>query len=132
MIKRVLHKATVVLLVIGLLFNNINTLVIMGHFLWNQDFIAATLCVQKDNQQGCNGKCHLQKQLAQNDSRSNNQDAPLPENKPQSLDVFCLAKSSTIEIQFIQTLLPKVSVSRNVFKITKTALAVETPPPILS
>ena len=39
--------------------HNINTLVIIGDFLANQDIIAKTLCIQKEEQKGCNGKCQL-------------------------------------------------------------------------
>ena len=65
MIKVFLHKIVSILLVAILLANNINTLTIVGDFVVNQDFIAKTLCIQKEDQQGCNGKCHLKKQLAQ-------------------------------------------------------------------
>ncbi len=33
------------------------------YFFAYQDYIIKELCVQKDNQQGCNGKCYLMKQL---------------------------------------------------------------------
>ena len=33
------------------------------YFFAYQDYIIKELCVQKDNQQGCNGKCYLMKKL---------------------------------------------------------------------
>ena len=64
MFKGFTYKITALLLVTILLANNISTLAIVGDFIVNQDFIANTLCIQKEDQQGCNGKCHLKKQLA--------------------------------------------------------------------
>lgn len=40
----------------------------MVYYLAYQDYIAKELCVQKDNQQGCNGKCYLVKKLSEKSS----------------------------------------------------------------
>lgn len=45
---------------------NVNNAIIVIDFVVNQDVIAKTLCIQKEEQKGCNGKCHLKKQLRQN------------------------------------------------------------------
>jgi len=47
----------------------LNTFVVID-FIINQDFIALNLCVQKDNQQGCNGKCQLTKTLKENNQEN--------------------------------------------------------------
>lgn len=63
MISVIANKITTFVLVFILFAHNINILAIIDDFIVNQDFIAKTLCVQKENQQGCNGKCHLMKEL---------------------------------------------------------------------
>ena len=89
MIATLAHKITAFTLVFILFAHNINTLVIMGDFLANQAIIAKNLCIQKDDQQGCNGKCQLTKELKQSNPDSNT-DLPAQETRRMSLDVFCL------------------------------------------
>lgn len=62
--------------IMGQLF--VSTYVVID-FVINQDYIAANFCVQKDDQQGCNGKCHLTKTLketAPSDTNSSQQNTP--------------------------------------------------------
>jgi len=87
MILKVTYKLNVSFLTFVLLANNINNVVIITDFVINQDFIAKTLCIQKEEQKGCNGKCHLAKQLVQNNTDSNS-DTPMPTNDRTRLDVF--------------------------------------------
>ncbi len=58
-----LQRIIAFFLVVILLAYNIKTASIIVDFKINQRKIAETLCVQKDNQQGCNGKCQLVKAL---------------------------------------------------------------------
>ena len=89
MILKVIYKAIALFLTFVLLANNINNVVIVTDFVVNQDFIAKTLCIQKDDQKGCNGKCHLAKQLVQSNTDSGS-DAPLPNTNRTRLDVFVI------------------------------------------
>ncbi|HUH27095.1 hypothetical protein [Gelidibacter sp.] len=89
MIATIAHKITAYVLVFILFAHNINTLVIIGDFLANQAIIAKNLCIQKDDQQGCNGKCQLTKQIVESTPDSNN-DLPAQETRRMSLDAFCL------------------------------------------
>lgn len=89
MIATLAHKITAFILVLILFAHNINTLIIMGDFLANQAVIAKNFCIQKDDQQGCNGKCQLTKQLKESTPDSNT-DVPVQETRRMSLDVFCL------------------------------------------
>ena len=75
------------MLTIALLANNINTIVIVSDFIINQDVIATTLCIQKEEQKGCNGKCQLRQELidSSTDKRS---DDPLYNFERLHLDVF--------------------------------------------
>jgi len=131
MISAIAHKLTAFVLVFILFAHNINTLVIVGDFLINQDFIAKTLCIQKDNQQGCNGKCHLKKQLSENNSDSNSK-IPAQESKRMALDVFCVSSINMIDSQYIEYKLPQILLSHKSPKIVKTFLEIDTPPPIFS
>lgn len=53
----------------------INTATLL-RFVKDQDIIANTLCVQKDMQLGCNGKCYLSKMLAETSKDSKEQQLP--------------------------------------------------------
>lgn len=128
MIKSITHKITAYVLVVILLAHNINTLVIVGDYLANQDFIAKTLCIQKDDQQGCNGKCHLKKQLAQNESGTNGK-APVQESKRVVLDVYFVSDVNAVEAQFISFHINKNKVFYQTPIITETYLSIDTPPP---
>lgn len=131
MIKAFAYKITAAFLVIMLFAHNINTLVVIGDFISNQDFIAKTFCIQKENQQGCNGKCHLSKQLAENNTASNS-NLPSQENKRIALDIYCLFTSGIVNTNQSEYTLPRVNLILDSSKIIKTSYDVETPPPILS
>ncbi len=109
MISKIAYKITVFVLVFILFAHNIKTLTIIGDFVINQDFIAKTLCVQKENQQGCNGKCQLMKTL--NDSNPDSKTTiPVKEVRRLSLDAFCFydIKSSENNKIFIKEYLFKL------------------------
>ncbi|EDP71837.1 hypothetical protein FBALC1_12087 [Flavobacteriales bacterium ALC-1] len=93
MILKVINKTTALFLTFVLLANNINNLVIVTDFVINQDFIAKTLCIQKEEQKGCNGKCQLQKKLAENNTDANS-DAPTPNTNKTRLDVFVISETA--------------------------------------
>lgn len=126
MIKSIAQQLTVHVLVIILLAYHINTLVIVVDFVANQDFIAKTLCIQKNNQQGCNGKCHLKNQLAKNETGGN---TPTTELKRLKLDTFFVSDISTIpeEKNWHEP------INHNLFytalKIYQNSISVDTPPP---
>lgn len=131
MISRIAHKMTAFVLVLILFAHNINTLVIIGDFVVNQATIAKNLCIQKDNQQGCNGKCQLTKQIKQSTPDSNT-NAPAQETRRMSLDAFCFFK-----INIPETLLVSFTLNQKISKaysqnLTPTYLDIDTPPPIFS
>lgn len=131
MITSGIKHITAFVLILILFAQNINTLVIVGDFLINQDFIAKTLCIQKEEQNGCNGKCQLRKQLAENDNSSDNK-APLQTNERMSLDVFCLSSINTVKPPFVlHVQLPSVEDSTSGVLISRY-LEIDTPPPIFS
>lgn len=131
MIANLAHKTIAYTLVLILFAHNINTLVILGDFVMNQAVIAKNFCVQKDNQQGCNGHCHLSKELKQISPESNT-DMPVQETLRMSLDAFCLFPDE--ELQFVNISVPVKK--ENSFLKTQILLHlysdVETPPPNFS
>ncbi|MBO3098815.1 hypothetical protein [Gelidibacter pelagius] len=131
MITTIAHKITAYVLVFILFAHNINTLMIIGDFLANQAVIAKNLCIQKDDQQGCNGKCQLTKQIVESTPDSNT-DLPAQETRRMSLDAFCLY---TIQVAETQTEI--FSATKNIpFGYTPSILLqyqdIDTPPPNFS
>jgi hypothetical protein len=131
MILVITRKITAFVLVFILFAHNINTLVIIGDFMVNQAIIAKNLCVQKENQQGCNGKCQLRKQLKENTPESNPNN-PIQKSRRLTLDVFYLVNINLIEPQQGDTLLSKESIVTHSQKINKMYLEIDTPPPNFS
>lgn len=132
MLKAITHKITALILVFILFAQNINTLVIIGDFIVNQDFIAKTLCIQKEEQKGCNGKCQLRKELSENNSDSNTSDNPLQESKRMSLDAFCLSTINKVESAFVSLSILKLNTAFKTPKISNMYLDIDTPPPNFS
>ncbi|MGB1308352.1 MAG: hypothetical protein ACPG6B_05545, partial [Oceanihabitans sp.] len=124
-----IHKIIAFVLVFVILVPNINTLVIVGDFVVNQEFIAKTLCIQKEAQKGCNGKCQLRKELTKNTNNKNNSEAPLQESKRISLDVFCVSAIHDFEVVFASKKNPKKIFAPQTLKIKKMYLEIDTPPP---
>ena len=129
MISAIANKITAFVLVFILFAHNINTLAIIGDFVINQDFIAKTLCIQKDDQQGCNGKCQLMKELKENAPESNTT-IPVKETKRFSLDAFCLYKiNSPGRLNFVSKAY-KIGFNSYSQNLLQTYFDIDTPPPI--
>ena len=129
MISAIANKITAFILVFILFAHNINTLTIIGDFIINQDFIAKTLCIQRENQQGCNGKCQLMKALKENAPESNTT-IPLQETKRFALDAFCLYKITSEEAINTSNFIIKRKMHSYAPSILKTYFEIDTPPPI--
>lgn len=132
MIKVASHIITACVLSIIILAHNINTLVIIGDFILNQDFISKTLCIQKDNQQGCNGKCHLKTELAKNETGTNRQTPIQNSVKRHTLDVFCVSEVNIIISGINLKKAKKQTIFTYTPKLTNESLAVAIPPPDFS
>jgi len=129
MISAIANKITAFVLVFILFAHNINTLAIVGDFVINQDFIAKTLCIQKDNQQGCNGKCQLMKELKENAPESNTT-IPVQEIKRFSLDAFCFYKINSSESLNFVSKEYKIGFNSYSQNLLQTYFDIDTPPPI--
>lgn len=75
---KTLHRIIALVIVVVLSQQMFMNTFIVADFIIHQDYIAKNLCVQKDDQQGCNGKCHLHKTLEENKS----DDSSPQENSP--------------------------------------------------
>lgn len=132
MILKVTYKLTVSFLTFVLLANNINNVVIITDFVINQDFIAKTLCIQKEEQKGCNGKCQLRKELVENNIEANS-DAPVPSTNRTRLDVFVISEinlnTNLLDIDYKSK---RFSIDLRPFKPISKFYDIETPPPYLS
>jgi len=126
-----LHKTIALLLTFVLLTNSLNNAIIIGDFIINQDLIAKTLCIQKEAQKGCNGKCQLNKELVQSNTDSNSE-LPILETKRLVLDYYNITDINHIEDQW-----DFITVSNNqITNYNKTFQSIyseiDTPPPIFS
>lgn len=131
MVAAIANKITAFVLVFILFAHNINTLAIIGDFVINQDFIAKTLCIQKEDQQGCNGKCQLMKELKDSEPDSNTA-IPVKETRRFSLDAFCNYDVAISETNNTLNIEYPNNFSLNSINLISTYLDIDTPPPITS
>lgn len=120
------HKITIFVLTFILLAHNLNNLVIMVNFVANQEVISKTLCVQKDNQQGCYGKCQLTKALAETDG---NGEIPTQETKRLMLDLFFASEINTVKNTNVSFSSEENKSVYNLPVFYENTLLVDTPPP---
>jgi hypothetical protein len=131
MILKVIYKATALFLTFVLLANNINNVVIVTDFVMNQDFIAKTLCIQKEEQKGCNGKCQLRKELVENNIDANS-DTPAPNTNETRLDVFVISEiSSDTDLSDIKFYSKHDNTDLRLFQPISKFYDIDTPPPNL-
>ena len=124
----IVHKITAFILVFILFAHNINTLAIVGDFIINQEFIAKTLCIQKEEQKGCNGKCQLRKELSKSNTNSNSE-IPLQESKRLALDAFFITTISEVDSSDLKYQSKRYELITNTPRIIKMYLEIDTPPP---
>ncbi len=132
MIIKVIHKIAALFLTFILLANNMNNVVIVTDFLINQDFIAKTLCIQKEAQKGCNGKCQLRKELVQNNTDGNS-DTPAPKSNKTRLDVFVISEINlNTDLSNINFQSGHFNSDLRLFQPLSRFYDIDTPPPNLS
>ncbi len=125
------HKIISVFLALTILSSNLSNLIVIGNFILNQDIIAKTLCIQKEEQKGCNGKCQLTKKLVEKNINSDSQKAPLPVTSKYRLDIFI----ANAKLSLLHILKPFQRKNKSYFatdfNILDQYYEIETPPPIL-
>ncbi len=128
--RRFKHTAIATFLAFILFFYNINNIVIVIDFLINQDEIAKTLCVQKDDQKGCNGKCQLMKELKIENNAPNT--IPTENNKTNWVEITFIKPINEINVNHFN---PTKNNHTVLFKVVKPILKyyeIDTPPPVYS
>lgn len=67
---KALKRIIVVVLAFGIFFQQASQCFILASYLANRDYVALVLCVNRNHpEKHCNGKCHLKKQLQQDENR---------------------------------------------------------------
>ncbi|HNQ62286.1 MAG TPA: hypothetical protein PKJ62_07855 [Bacteroidia bacterium] len=75
----ILRKIFALLLISSLLFPPVLKLGVIADFYQHKDFIASTLCINKNKPlKKCGGNCHLSKQLAKAQEKGADNNAPVP------------------------------------------------------
>ncbi|WP_435135140.1 hypothetical protein [Formosa sp. A9] len=108
--------------------HNVSNMLTITDFLINQDVIAKTLCVQKEEQKGCNGKCHLRQELAKNNPDTNSE-APSENNKRLTLDAFQISPVNQLTSIWLATTYNKQASTANPIHFKNLYLDIDTPPP---
>lgn len=122
------RKITAFVLVFILFAHNINTLTIIVDFVINQELIAKTLCIQKEEQKGCNGKCQLRKELSESNTNSSSE-APFQEHKPLVLDAFFISDVNSITNSNLKFFSKRLMLFNRTPKLLNMYLEIDTPPP---
>lgn len=99
------------------------------YFFAYQDYIIKELCVQKDNQKGCNGKCYLIKKLDTSVSKKESP-ASQPEGEKEFRGTYILYFAKSILFNFKNTFnLDSEDYEYCLRKVSSLVLDKEIPPP---
>jgi hypothetical protein len=100
----------------------------MVYYISYQDYIIKELCVQKNDQQGCNGKCYLMKKLTNEVSDNNTKTPPKDDKRLIENLVFLIVKNTAVNFKYITDLEVTKIAYKQKFK-DSFFLEKETPPP---
>ncbi|NVK52002.1 MAG: hypothetical protein HWD85_03630 [Flavobacteriaceae bacterium] len=101
------------------------------YFIAYQDYIIKELCVQKDNQQGCEGKCYLMKKLNNVITENNTTIPSQNENEFRGNFIFFLSKNSSLNFKMNSDFISNIY--QYSFRIKQSLyIDKETPPPKFS
>jgi hypothetical protein len=123
------HSLSAIFLAFILFTYNINNVVIVIDFLINQDEIAKTLCVQKEDQKGCNGKCQLVKELKLNTTDSK---APQQSSKITIIDCSYLQPTNNFYCSEHDLVFAEKMSDKKSYKTIVKYYDVDNPPPLIS
>ena len=114
------------------LASSFKTASVLSYYAMFTDDFVERFCENTDRpEMKCNGKCHLKKQLAENNSSASSE-FPAQENKRTSLDTFCLVLNEGLNTSLNSIIFSQIIIPHNSSRIIKTSFKVETPPPIFS
>ncbi|MEE9364075.1 MAG: hypothetical protein V3U92_15860 [Cellulophaga sp.] len=126
------HKIISLALAILLLSYVIYGASAMLYFMANQDAISKTLCVQKENPMGCDGKCYLSKLLAKSESPSNKEiPNPTTEENLRPLLNFDLPIDE-FSLALLQFKSPSKIKDSTIYRLLNLYKKIEVPPPELA
>lgn len=84
----------VILLIAGVLVQQFSKTIIVADYIVHRDYIAANLCENRNNPgMHCNGKCHLHKELANDDKRQGSDNKSV--NPNDDMTVWEFSRTST-------------------------------------
>ena len=98
------------------------------YYIAYQDYIIKELCVQKDDQQGCNGKCYLMKKLTNKVSENNSTTPPQNDKEFRGNFIFFLSKNTLHNFKYASEFESEKTAYYLHFK-DSLFLEKETPPP---
>lgn len=82
-----MKQVVAIFIFLGILLQTYNKAVAVAQYIANQDYIAKNLCVNKAKpKMHCNGKCHLKKQMEQQEAPSSNGSS---KDKQEVITLFC-------------------------------------------
>ncbi len=125
--KKHIVKAIVLSLILCL--HAISNIVTVVHFVVNQEQIAKTLCIQKEAQNGCNGKCQLKKKL--NISSAAEQEIPLQQISIETLRCAYIQPNNDVVVpkqQYLQNFI----IDHSAYHVINVHYELDIPPPITS
>lgn len=112
--KSIAGQITSIILLFAIFMQLFSKAIIITEYYLNKDYIAQNLCENKDKpQKHCEGKCHLQKQLKEDEKKE--QTPPFRNFKDKneiqffnSIDCFSILNTSSPTALFICCLIPKL------------------------
>ena len=102
-----------ILLLLLMVSHTTKTIVTFVSFKWNQEYIAAKHCENKQKPAlECDGKCYLKKQI---EKQQESEDSPLSSEKGQFFDFFIQQESKTLSFSSFQIPIKALRVAKTIF-----------------
>jgi hypothetical protein len=101
---RITYRISAFILALVLVSSTIYQTSVMVYYFAYQDYIIKELCVQKEDQQGCNGKCYLMKNLTNTVSENNSTIPPQNDKEFRGNFVFFLSKNAALNFNYLSGL----------------------------
>ena len=125
---RITYRVSAFILALVLVSSTIYQTSVMVYYIAYQDYIIKEICVQKDDQQGCNGKCYLMKNLTNKVSENNSTTPPQNDKEFRGNFIFFLSKTTSINFNYASEFESEKTAYHLHFK-DSLFLEKETPPP---
>lgn len=81
-----MRTVAIFILIAGIMLQPFSSVLVLMEYELNKDFIISRLCVNRDKPaMHCNGKCHLQKQMAASEEKEQTNSGGIKEKQPTDL-----------------------------------------------